>query len=67
ARVFVCLDQFEKLEITTGNKFQIEHYSRKQLICDMQRPKNQLKALHYFIENPAVIHGEPLFLISIVK
>lgn len=56
ARVFVCLDQFEKLEITTNNKFQIEKYNRKQLICDMQNPKNQLKALRYFIENPVVIN-----------
>lgn len=56
ARVFVCLDQFEKLEITTDNKFQTEKYSRKQLICDMQKPKNQLKALRYFIDNPAVIN-----------
>ena len=50
ARVFVCLDQFEKLENTTNNKFQIEKYSRKQLICDMQKPKNQIKAVRYFID-----------------
>ena len=55
ARVFVCLDMFEKLEFTTVNKFQIEKYSRKQLICDMQKPKNQLKALRYLIDNPAIV------------
>lgn len=55
ARVYVCLDQFEKLEISTNNKFKIERYSRKQLICDMQKPKNQLKATRYFIDNPAMM------------
>ncbi|CAM4153789.1 class 1 isoprenoid biosynthesis enzyme [Gillisia limnaea] len=54
ARVFACLDQFEKLEINTNNKFQIDKYSRKQLICDMQKPKNQIKAMRYFIDNPAI-------------
>lgn len=48
-RVFVCLDQFEKLQATTNNEFQLRSYSRKQLICDMQKPKNQWKAINYFL------------------
>ena len=51
ARVFVCLDQFEVLQCTTGNKFKIEKYRRDQLICDMQKPANQLKAINYYLKN----------------
>ena len=47
SRVLVCLDQFEKLQKTTGNQFTIEKYSREELICDMQKAKNQLKAIKY--------------------
>lgn len=50
ARVFVCLDQFEKLQKSSEDIFKIGDYSRKQLICDMQRPKNQLKMLKYFLK-----------------
>ncbi len=50
ARVFVCLDQFEALQHTTGNIFSIENYQRHQLICDMQKPANQLKAIKYFLK-----------------
>ena len=45
SRVLVCLDQFHGLQKTTENQFSIEKYSRKELICDMQKPKNQLKAI----------------------
>jgi len=45
SRVLVCLDQFEELQLSSGNLFLIEKYSRKELICDMQKPKNQLKAI----------------------
>lgn len=47
SRVLVCLDQFEKLQLSSGNQFLIEKYSRKQMICDMQKPKNQFKAIKY--------------------
>ena len=50
SRVFVCLDQFEKLQLSTGNQFLIEKYSRQQMICDMQKPKNQLKAIKYALK-----------------
>ncbi|CAN5191869.1 hypothetical protein BH23BAC2_BH23BAC2_21920 [soil metagenome] len=52
ARVFVCLDQFEKLQISTGNTFCIEKYTRKQTICDMQKPANQLNSIKYFLQVP---------------
>jgi hypothetical protein len=50
SRVLVCLDQFEKLQSSTGNQFLIEKYSRQQMICDMQKPKNQLKAINYSLK-----------------
>lgn len=49
-RVFVCLDQFEKLQKKSGGNFNIADYSRKQLICDMERPVNHIKAIHYFLK-----------------
>jgi len=50
SRVLVCLDQFEKLQKTKGNQFSLEKYSREELICDMQKPKNQLKAINYALK-----------------
>jgi hypothetical protein len=49
SRVFVCLDQFEKLQVFTGGKFEISKYHRKQLICDMQKIQNRFKAVGYYI------------------
>ncbi len=50
SRVLVCLDQFEKLQLSSGNLFLIDKYSREQMICDMQKPKNQLKAINYALK-----------------
>jgi hypothetical protein len=50
SRVFVCLDQFENLQKNSGGIFCIEKYSRKQLICDMQKPTNQLKSIKYYLD-----------------
>lgn len=50
SRVFVCLDQFEELQNSTGGVFIIQNYQRKQLICDMQKPASQLKAIRYFLK-----------------
>ncbi len=52
ARVFVCLDQFEALISPEGGEFRIKNFSRKQLICDMQKMSNQLKAIHNFLKIP---------------
>lgn len=48
SRVYVCLDQFEQLQSSSGNIFKPEKYDRKQLICDMQKISNQLKAIGYY-------------------
>ena len=50
SRVLVCLDQFHALQKTTGNQFSPEKYRREELICDMQKPKNQLKAIKYTLK-----------------
>jgi len=50
SRVLVCLDQFEKLQLSSGNLFLIEKYRREEMICDMQKPKNQFKAIKYALK-----------------
>lgn len=42
SRCFVCLDQLLKNETDTGNEFDVHKYSRKQLICDMDKKRNIL-------------------------
>ena len=49
SRAFVCLDQLEKNEVLTGNKFSVQLYSRKQLICDMDGLRNKLRSARYHI------------------
>ena len=50
SRVYVCLDQLEKLQLTTNGVFEPRSYSRKQLICDMELPKNKKAALKYYLK-----------------
>ncbi|TVZ25405.1 hypothetical protein JM83_0317 [Gillisia sp. Hel_I_86] len=49
SRVYVCLDQFEKLQASETSLFQPEKYTRKQLICDMELLKNRKAALGYYL------------------
>ena len=44
SRCFVCLDQLENNERLTGNQFIVSAYSRKQLICDMDKKINMLRS-----------------------
>ncbi|MEP7165146.1 MAG: hypothetical protein ABI741_10640 [Ferruginibacter sp.] len=44
SRCFVCLQQMEENEKLTGNEFDVQQYSRKQLICDMDTKMNMLRA-----------------------
>ncbi|MFT3910644.1 MAG: hypothetical protein QM737_14560 [Ferruginibacter sp.] len=50
SRAFVCLDQLEKNEATTNNVFNVQQYSRKQLICDMDVAKNKLRSAWYHVK-----------------
>lgn len=49
SRVFVCLAQFQKLQLQHGGSFQPEKFGREKLICDMQKASNQIKAFHYYL------------------
>ena len=52
---FVGLDVLEKNEKKTNNIFMLEKYERKDLICDLEKPVNILKTIHYFLEyNPRI-------------
>jgi hypothetical protein len=52
---FVALDVLEKNEKKTNNIFQLEKYERKNLICDLEKPANILKTIHYFLKyNPDI-------------
>ncbi len=51
-RGFVCLDQYQKLQNSNNYKFIVEDFSRKQLICDMELPKNIFKTTYYQIVSP---------------
>ena len=44
SRCFVCLQQLQKNERSTGNEFVVHSYSRKQLICDMDKKTNLLRS-----------------------
>ena len=44
SRCFVCLQQLEENEKLTGNEFSVHSYSRKQLICDMDKGMNMLRS-----------------------
>jgi hypothetical protein len=45
---FVALDLLEKNESKTGDIFMLEKYQRKDLICDIEKPVNIIKIIHYF-------------------
>ncbi len=49
SRVYVCLDQFEKLQDINSAIFQPEKYSRKELICDMETFKNKKAACRHYL------------------
>lgn len=48
SRGFVCLDMLKSKEALTENRFEISHYERKDLICDMEKPSNFLKSIYYY-------------------
>lgn len=44
----VCLDCLEECERQTGGVFKLHEYSKMQLICDMEKPRNIWKAFKYY-------------------
>jgi len=49
SRTYVCLDMLEKLQKKSDNVFSPLKYSRKELICDMEKPGNILKSIIYYV------------------
>jgi len=49
SRCFVCLDQLEKNEKKTNGIFDVNAYSRKELICDMDTAANKFRSLRYHL------------------
>ena len=47
-RGLVCLDMLEKNQEATENVFDLGKYNRNELICDMEKPMNNFKLIHYF-------------------
>jgi len=47
-RGLVCLDWLEKSEQRTQGVFSIGQYSRKDLICDMEKASSVVQLLHYY-------------------
>ena len=48
SRGYVCLDMLEKREKENKGIFDPAAFSRKQLICDMEKPVNLMRTMHYY-------------------
>ncbi|MFN8257537.1 MAG: hypothetical protein U0W24_17715 [Bacteroidales bacterium] len=44
SRAMVCQLQLIKCQVKTGNSFELEKYNRSELICDMEKPINNLRS-----------------------
>lgn len=49
SRCYVCLDQLERLEKKSGGIFTPSAYSREAMICDMEKPRNMISAIRYYL------------------
>ena len=49
AQSLLCLNQFHKLQIKYSGKFDTSKYTRKEMICDMQKPSNLIKSVYYYL------------------
>ena len=50
-RGFVCLDRYKHLEKNSGVAFEITSFTRKQLICDMEKPGSLLSTIGYQLKS----------------
>jgi hypothetical protein len=48
SRGFVCLDMLAERQKENHGKFDPMVFERKQLICDMEKPVNLLRTIHYY-------------------
>lgn len=49
SRCFVALDQLERLQSNSEGKFMPALYSRKDMICDMEKPQNIIRSARYYL------------------
>ncbi len=49
-RCYVCMDQLEGLEKKTDDEFKLQSYSRKALVCDMEKSRNFLSSIWYYFQ-----------------
>lgn len=49
SRVFVALDQYQKLEEKGSGQFEPLRCTRQELICDMEKPINLWRSLGYYL------------------
>ena len=47
SRGMVCLNQLVRVQEKHGKFFQIEKYSRAELVCDMEKPINMFRSFWY--------------------
>ncbi len=50
SRCYVFFDQLEEKEKQTGFEFKPAYYKREDLICDMDKRKNKIKTISYFLK-----------------
>ena len=54
ARSVVALDQFIRMQRKTGNKINWQQLQRKDMVVDMEKPRNFLKWLYYAYKLPVL-------------
>jgi hypothetical protein len=47
-RGLVCINQLQGLPRSSSKDFKLSEYTRKELICDMEKPANFIKMIHYY-------------------
>jgi len=50
-RAYVCFNQYQRLEKKNKSIFDVAVFSRKELICDMEKPKNLLRTIYYHVKS----------------
>jgi hypothetical protein len=50
SRCYVCLDHLNKAQKIAGDRFRVQEYTRKQLICDMDILPNMLRSAVYHVK-----------------
>jgi hypothetical protein len=52
SRCFVCMDQLEMLEQKSNGIFLPVTYSKEEMLCDMEKPRNIIRSINYYLGYP---------------